>query len=166
MTLSSLLRPLRPAAARLLAVATATCLAAACTTRTDAQKAEATDSAESKSIAAAGRARAVAEPTPELPNQDLTGDVLYEFLIAEIAGQRGNLALSAQAYADLAKRTRDPRLAERATEMALHARMPETAIESAKLWAETSPGNSRALATASSLLIRANRLDEAEPYLQ
>jgi tetratricopeptide (TPR) repeat protein len=103
---------------------------------------------------------------PELPNQDLTGEVLYEFLIAEIAGQRGNLALSAQAYADLAKRTRDPRVAERATEMALHARMPEAAIESAKVWAESSPGNGRALATASSLLIRANRLDEAEPYLQ
>ena len=29
-------------------------------------------------------------------------------LIAEIAGQRGNIGLSAQAYVDLAKRTRDP----------------------------------------------------------
>jgi tetratricopeptide (TPR) repeat protein len=166
MTLSSLLRPLVPAAARLLLAAVAACVAAACTTRTGAQKPEATTSAESQSIAAAGRGRTAAEPSPELPNQDLTGDVLYEFLIAEIAGQRGNLALSAQAYADLAKRTRDPRLAERATEMALHARMPEAAIESAKIWAEASPASSRALATASSLLIRANRLDEAEPYLQ
>jgi len=166
MTLSSLLRPLVPAAARLLLAAAAACVAAACTTRTGAQKPEATASAESQSIAAAGRGRTAVEPSPELPNQDLTGDVLYEFLIAEIAGQRGNLALSAQAYADLAKRTHDPRLAERATEMALHARMPEAAIESAKIWAETSPGSSRALATASSLLIRANRLDEAEPYLQ
>src|SRR5262245_6227890 len=166
MTPASLLRPLVPAAGRLLVVAAAACVAAACTTRAGGQKAEATDAAESKSIAAASRAKTAAEPSPELPNQDLTGDVLYEFLIAEVAGQRGNLALSAQAYADLAKRTRGPRLAERATEMALHARMPEAAIESAKIWAETSPGSSRALATASSLLIRANRLDEAEPYLQ
>jgi tetratricopeptide (TPR) repeat protein len=50
--------------------------------------------------------------------------------------------------------------------MALYARMPEAAIESAKVWADASPGSSRALATASSLLIRMNRLDEAEPYLQ
>src|SRR4029077_2584351 len=32
------------------------------------------------------------------PNQDLTENLLYEYLLAEIAGQRGNVALSAQAY--------------------------------------------------------------------
>ena len=88
----------------------------------------------------------------DLPNHELTREVLYEFLLAEIAGQRGNLTLAAQAYGDLAKRTRDPRLAERATEIALYARMPEAAVESAKVWAEVSPGNTKALATASNLL--------------
>ena len=102
----------------------------------------------------------------DLPNHELTREVLYQFLLAEIAGQRGNLTLAAQAYGDLAKRTRDPRLAERATEIALYARMPEAAVESAKVWAEVSPGNTKALATASNLLVRANRTDEAEPYLQ
>jgi tetratricopeptide (TPR) repeat protein len=102
----------------------------------------------------------------DLPNLELTRELLYEFLLAEVAGQRGNLTLAAQAYADLAKRTRDPRVAERATEMALYARMPEAAVEAAKVWADASPGNVRALATASSLLIRLNRLDEAEAYLQ
>ena len=165
MTPFSVFRPLAPAAVRPLLLAVATCLGAACASTTHVEQAQATAPGDSHSIGSSGRGRG-AEPSPELPNQDLTGDVLYEFLVAEIAGQRGNLALSAQAYADLAKRTRDPRVAERATEMALHARMPEAAIESAKVWAESSPGSSRALATASSLLIRANRLDEAEPYLQ
>ena len=165
MTPFSVFRPLAPAAVRPLLLAVATCLGAACASTTHVEQAQATAPGGSHSIGSSGRGRG-AEPSPELPNQDLTGDVLYEFLVAEIAGQRGNLALSAQAYADLAKRTRDPRVAERATEMALHARMPEAAIESAKVWAESSPGSSRALATASSLLIRANRLDEAEPYLQ
>jgi tetratricopeptide (TPR) repeat protein len=105
-------------------------------------------------------------PAEALPKQELSGDVLYEFLLAEIAMQRGNLTLSAQAYTDLAKRTHDPRVAERATEVALYARMPESAIESAKVWADANPTNTRALGTVSSLLIRANRLDEAEPYLQ
>ncbi len=167
MTPSTLLRYWLAAAPRALLTAAAACLVAACASPPkDAPEAPAATSEESKSLGAVGRRRSVPEPAPELPNQDLTGEVLYEFLIAEIAGQRGNLALSAQAYADLAKRTRDPRVAERATEMALHARMPEAAIESAKVWAESSPGSTRALATASSLLIRANRLDEAEPYLQ
>jgi tetratricopeptide (TPR) repeat protein len=102
----------------------------------------------------------------DLPKHELTREVLYEFLLAEIAGQRGNLALSAQAYSDLAKRTRDPRLAERATEIALYARLPEAALESAKIWADVSPTSTKALGTASSLLVRANRPDEAEPYLQ
>jgi tetratricopeptide (TPR) repeat protein len=167
MTAASPCRSAVAAVSRALFAAALACLAAACATPTTPdEKAQAASPGESKSIAPAGRSRAAAEPAPDLPKQELSGDVLYEFLIAEIAGQRGNLALAAQAYADLARRTRDPRVAERATEIALHARMPETAIESAKIWAEASPDSTRALATASSLLIRANRLDEAEPYLQ
>jgi tetratricopeptide (TPR) repeat protein len=92
--------------------------------------------------------------------------MVYEFLIAEIAGQRGNVTLSAQAYADLAKRTRDPRVAERATEIALHARNPEAAVEAAKVWADAAPGSTKALGTAASLLVNTNRVDEAQPYLK
>ncbi len=59
---------------------------------------------ESDADAPAGEAQAAA-PEPEdrsaLPNQELTENLLYEFLLAEIAGQRGNAALSAQAYVDL-----------------------------------------------------------------
>ena len=162
MTLSSLFQRL------LLATAVAGLAAACAKSPRGGEQAEGVDAAapaESHSIASAGRRRVAPETPPDLPNQDLTGEVLYEFLLAEIAGQRGNLSLSAQAYADLARRTRDPRVAERATEMALHARMPEAAVESAKVWADASPSSSRALGTASSLLIRSNRLDEAEPYL-
>jgi tetratricopeptide (TPR) repeat protein len=105
-------------------------------------------------------------PSPDLPKQELTGEMVYEFLLAEIAGQRGNVMLSAQAYSDLAKRTRDPRVAERATEIALHARNPEAAVEAARVWAEAAPNSTKALGTAASLLVNANRVDEAEPYLK
>jgi len=146
MTPNRQVRPLAPAAARALLLTVTACLVAACATPAPVEHGtQATAPDEARPIASAGRGRAAAESPAELPKQDLTGDVLYEFLVAEIAGQRGNLALSAEAYADLARRT---------------------AIESAKIWAESNPGNTRALATASSLLIRANRLDEAEPYLQ
>jgi tetratricopeptide (TPR) repeat protein len=102
----------------------------------------------------------------DLPNQDLTEAVLYEYLIAEIAGQRGSIGLSAQAYADLAKRTRDPRIARRATEIALYARMPNAAIDAAQIWYETEPASMQALQTLTSLLINAKRHKEAMPYLQ
>src|SRR5258708_3381707 len=74
---------------------------------------------ESDADSPAGEAQALApEPVDRasLPNQELTDNLLYEFLLAEIAGQRGNTALSAQAYVDLAKRTRDPRIARRRSE--------------------------------------------------
>ena len=116
---------------------------------------------ESKAVAAS-----VPPPKPELPNQELTEAVLYEYLLAEIAGQRGSIGLSAQAYADLAKRTRDPRIAKRAAEVAIYARMPSAAIEAARIWYETEPSSMQALQTLTSLLINTKRHEEALPYLQ
>jgi tetratricopeptide (TPR) repeat protein len=101
-----------------------------------------------------------------LPKQELTDKLLYEFLIAEIAGQRGNAALSAQAYVDLARSTRDPRIARRATEIALYARMNNAAIDAANIWHETEPGSARALQHLSGLLVAAGRYGEALPNLK
>jgi tetratricopeptide (TPR) repeat protein len=109
-------------------------------------------------------------PEPEdrsaLPKQELDKDLLYEFLLAEIAGQRGNVGLSAQAYVDLAKRTRDPRIARRATEVALYARMNNAAIEAANIWHETEPRSARPLQALAGLLVAAGRYDDALPSLK
>src|SRR5256885_1966696 len=124
---------------------------------------------ESDADASAGEAQALAPEAADrtaLPNQELTENLLYEFLLAEIAGQRGNAALSAQAYVDLAKRTRDPRIARRATEVALYARMNNAAIESATIWHEAEPGSTRPLQALAGLLVAAGRYDEALPNLR
>ena len=160
--------PIRAAALRLFA-AMAIVVFAGCAATAPRQAAvgeEAQD--ESDADASAGEAQALApEPADRtaLPNQELTENLLYEFLLAEIAGQRGNAALSAQAYVDLAKRTRDPRIARRATEVALYARMNNAAIESATIWHETEPG-SRPLQALAGLLVAAGRYDEALPNLR
>jgi tetratricopeptide (TPR) repeat protein len=106
------------------------------------------------------------ENRANLPKQDLTENILYEFLLAEIAGQRGNLALAAQAYVDLAKHTRDPRIARRATEIALYARMNSAAVEAARIWYETEADSQRPLQALAGLLIASGRFDEATPYLK
>src|ERR1035437_9916418 len=124
------------------------------------------DKVEQPASTAAGAPTPAPPPKPELPNQELSEAVLYEYLLAEIAGQRGSVGLSAQAYADLAKRTRDPRIARRATEVALYARMPSAAIEAAKIWYETEPSSMQALQALASLLVNAKRHEEALPYLQ
>lgn len=74
-----------------------------------------------------------------LPAQELSGRTVYEFLLAEIAGARGQLGVSARLYLDLARATRDPRIARRATEIAMYSRNPGMASDAARLWAELAP---------------------------
>ncbi len=79
-----------------------------------------------------------------LPGQELTPRTLYNFLLAEIAGARGQIGLSAQLYLDLARSTRDPRIARRATEIAMYSRNLRMAGEAARLWAEVAPDSEEA----------------------
>ncbi len=127
---------------------------------------KASDAKEARSPSPAGPARAATPKGSNLPRQELTDELLYGLLLAEIASNSGNRIVAAQAFADLAKRTRDPRIARSATDAALKAQMPESALESARIWVETDPQSSEALRTLTSLLLAANRLEEAEPHLQ
>lgn len=79
-----------------------------------------------------------------LPAQELTPRTVYQFLLAEIAGARGQIGLSAQLYLDLARATRDPRIARRATEIAMYSRNLQMASEAARLWMETAPDSEEA----------------------
>ncbi len=54
-----------------------------------------------------------------LPPVDLTADLMYRILLADIARQRGNDAMALSALVDSAKTTRDPRLAAQATRQAI-----------------------------------------------
>ncbi|MBE7423307.1 MAG: tetratricopeptide repeat protein [Zoogloeaceae bacterium] len=110
-------------------------------------------------------AAAPKERAENLPNRELTGQILYQTLLAEIAGQRGNLGLSASAYLDLARSTRDPRLARRAAEMALHGRNLEQAVQATRLWVELDPESAQARQMMAGLLVSANRLDELQPHV-
>jgi len=134
----------------------------------DTQRAQdsASDDGTSASASSSSLPAALDEAKPVLPAQDLTEAVLYEFLLAEIAGQRGNVGLSAQAYADLARRTRDPRIARRATEIALFARMNNLALDSARVWQQTDPQSQRAAQALAGLLLGAGQFDEAYPHLR
>ena len=104
-------------------------------------------------------------PAAQLPLLEMSEGVLYEYLLAEIALQRGSAGLAAQTLVDLAKSTRDPRIARRATEVGAFARLPDLAIDAARIWHDTDPGSAQALQTLTSLLVNARRIEEAEPFL-
>ena len=104
--------------------------------------------------------------TLKLPGQQLTEPMLFDFLLGETALQRGETEIATGIYLRLAKNTRDPRIAQRATEVALHSRQPVPALEAAMLWAELDPDAVSARQTAAALLVNADRLEEAQPHLE
>jgi tetratricopeptide (TPR) repeat protein len=104
--------------------------------------------------------------TKNIPSGEMNEPMLYEFLLGEIALQRGDFGLAARTFLDLARRTRDPRVARRAVEAANQARLPALALEAARAWQELDPASTQALQVVASLLIANKRPEEALPHLE
>jgi tetratricopeptide (TPR) repeat protein len=96
----------------------------------------------------------------------LTEPILYTFLLGEIAGQRGEDGLAAEALAEVASKTRDTRLVRRAVEFALKARKAEEALGLANLWVELEPNSYKARQVLIPLLIGQERYAVAMPHLR
>lgn len=94
----------------------------------------------------------------------LTAEALYLLLLAEIAGARGEIQVSVEAYTQLARRTHDPLIARRATEIALFARNTPLAIEAARIWSEAEPQSEEARRVLAGVLASSGseRLDEIQ----
>lgn len=111
--------------------------------------------------ARSGSKRAAAPASSE----DVLARTVFQALVGEFALQRGDPKLGSDAWADLAVRTRDPKVIARATEIAGFARQYDRALELSKLWLEIEPDSAKARQTQSSLLVMANRLDDLAPQL-
>lgn len=102
----------------------------------------------------------------KLPGQELTSEMLFDFLLGETALQRDNLDVAVDRYSRLAKSTRDPRIAERATDIALRARRPDEAEEAVNLWVALEPNSINARQAAAALFVSTGKLDKARPHLE
>lgn len=100
------------------------------------------------------------------PAQVLTETMLYELLLGEIAGQRGEDALAAEAYTDLALKTRDTRVVKRAIELTVKARKLDDAQRLARLWVELEPDSFKARQLLVPLLIGQDNFAQAKPHLK
>jgi len=106
----------------------------------------------------------VTTPTPprqDLPNVELDANLLFTLISGEIAGYRGELELATRQYLDVAKRTRDPRVIERAVRVANFAKNYPLGLEAARLWLEISPTSTKAKTNVASLLLRNGKREEA-----
>jgi len=102
----------------------------------------------------------------DLPVVPLTPDTLYKLLVAETALQRGHYAVGFSQYFGLAERTRDPRLAAKATRIAIFVRDHNSALRAAKLWVDIDPTNLAARQAISAAYIRSGNPDAALAHLE
>ncbi len=117
-----------------------------------------------------GASESAFEPTlPEekkdLPNLPLTSQIVYQVLAAEVALQRNQPAPAYQTYLALARDTHDPRMAQRATEIALAAQSPADALSAANLWRQYAPASNRASQVDAALLVLSGKPADAQPML-
>ena len=105
--------------------------------------------------------------SPEsLPSVELTSDIMYKLMMAEVALQRGQPEVGVPALLDLARETRDPRIAQRATEAAWNARYADAAVEAAGIWLKAEPTNQRARQVLAAMLASQQKLDAARGHFE
>lgn len=112
----------------------------------------------STTTAADGRTKGDGEAVPDV---NVTGALVYQLMAAEVALQRGDAGAAYATYLSAARQTRDPRLARRATEIAIGARALNEALAAATLWRELSPASAEAQQATAALLVSTGRYDDA-----
>jgi tetratricopeptide (TPR) repeat protein len=115
--------------------------------------------------AAASADESAAEREDALPEVELSPQLLFQLLAADLAAQRGEAGSAWTTYMSIARQTRDPRVARRATEIAVSARALDEAVQSAQLWRELAPQSRAAAQMLETLWLGAGRLREVEPML-
>ena len=86
---------------------------------------------------------------------------IYHILLGEIAGQSGQMAASAQTYLEAARISSDPRVAQRAMQIALYAHDEVRAQQAAERWLTLQPDSLEPRQALSMLYLRAGRIDES-----
>lgn len=107
-------------------------------------------------------------PTPgeKLPIAELSEEVLFRYLSAEIADQRGDWEYAFVNMLQIAQQSRDPRLARRAAEIAITAKETDEAQAAVRLWRELAPESEEAAQFYLSFILVGDNLADARPILE
>lgn len=118
-----------------------------------------------KPVAAPKPAPKKVEPAP-VEQSDLSPELLFRLLTAEVAGQRGQIDVAVSQYLEAAKASRDPKVIERATRIAVYARDNDKAMQAAKLWTEVEPNSVEAHQVAAAMYVRTGNTKLAHEHLE
>jgi tetratricopeptide (TPR) repeat protein len=101
----------------------------------------------------------------EADGASASSEAMYEFLVAEVAAQRGDTEGALAIFDRLARDLKDPQIARRAVETAIRARAFGPALESASLLLELDPESTLAREIMAALLANDGDLGKAEKTL-
>jgi hypothetical protein len=91
-----------------------------------------------------------------------SGEAVFEVLASEIALQRGEAGLAFNTYLEMARQYKDPRLAQRAMEIAITNGSPALALQAAQSWDSLVPAtDTKPKEVLVTLLILSNRWSDA-----
>lgn len=123
---------------------------------------------KSKAQPATARAenKETALTTSNEPAQELTPELLYDLMLAELALQRNDYELAFNKYYEAAEQTKDSRLAKKATRVTLFSKNDEQTFKAVKLWSEIQPDNIDVQQIYASSLISQNQDKLALTHLQ
>ena len=99
-------------------------------------------------------------------DQQLDPELLYQLMSAEIAGQRGQLAVAVENYLAAAESSQDVTIAERATRIAVFARENDSALRAARIWVRLQPDNLEVHQVIAALLVRTGQAQQAQVHLE
>lgn len=98
-----------------------------------------------------------------LPPIALSADILYKLLTVEVAAQRGDWKVAYVTSLAMAQQTRDPRLAQRAMEIALSAKRHDEAVAAIRVWRTLAPDSEQATQYLLGFVMLSDNLAEAGP---
>lgn len=100
------------------------------------------------------------------PPQELSSELVYTALVAEVALQRGDYAAAFEHFLAAAQLAQEPSLAERAVRSALNTDRPEAARQALDLWTELEPDAPKAHQLSAFLALEAGNRSIAMASLQ
>ena len=126
--------------------------------------AEAEASAVNASIA---ESKVPKRPRPsDYPVAPFPKDALYQLLVAEVAGYRGEYSTALEKYVDMALKTRDAGVAQRAAMLAVYLKRYEEALTTSKIWVEQEPDSIEARRYLSEQLLRIGDMEQAIVHME
>lgn len=90
----------------------------------------------------------------------LDGELFYQLLVGELTAQEGEPSAGFALILDAARKTNDPQLYQRATEIALQARSGDAALQAAQSWKQAQPTSRDPNRYVLQILIALNRIGE------